>query len=82
MTFVSNLIQAVLVVAAVMLVALGPRTGLIVASLIPMSMISAMLVMSFFNIGLDQISLAALIIALGMLVDNGIVHGPRASWFR
>lgn len=71
--FVSNLIQAVLVVAAVMLVALGPRTGLIVASLIPMSMISAMLVMSFFNIGLDQISLAALIIALGMLVDNGIV---------
>lgn len=71
--FVSNLIQAVLVVAAVMLVFLGPRTGLIVASLIPMSMISAMLVMSFFDIGLDQISLAALIIALGMLVDNGIV---------
>lgn len=71
--FASNLMQAVLVVAAVMLVALGPRTGLIVASLIPMSMISAMLVMSFFNIGLDQISLAALIIALGMLVDNGIV---------
>ncbi|WP_299728431.1 efflux RND transporter permease subunit [uncultured Endozoicomonas sp.] len=71
--FVSNLLQAVLVVAAVMLFALGPRTGLIVASLIPMSMIAAMLVMSFLEIGLDQISLAALIIALGMLVDNGIV---------
>ena len=71
--FVSNLIQAVLVVAAVMLFSLGPRTGLIVASLIPTSMISAMLVMSFMGIGLDQISLAALIIALGMLVDNGIV---------
>ena len=71
--FVSNLVQSVLVVAAVMLISLGPRTGLIVATLIPVSMLAAMLVMSFFNIGLDQISLAALIIALGMLVDNGIV---------
>jgi len=56
-----------------MLVSLGLRTGLIVAVLIPASMVMAMLMMSFFNIGLDQISLAALIIALGMLVDNGIV---------
>jgi len=72
-SFVSNLVQAVAVVAAVMLFSLGLRTGLIVATLIPASMLAAMLVMSFFNIGLDQISLAALIIALGMLVDNGIV---------
>ncbi|MET4694250.1 efflux RND transporter permease subunit [Endozoicomonas lisbonensis] len=71
--FVSNLIQAVLVVSAVMLLSLGPRTGLIVATLIPASMIAAILVMSLVGIGLDQISLAALIIALGMLVDNGIV---------
>lgn len=71
--FVSNLVQAVLVVAAVMLLSLGLRTGLVVVTLIPGSMIAAMLVMSFMDIGLDQISLAALIIALGMLVDNGIV---------
>ena len=71
--FVSNLIQAVLVVTVVMLFSLGLRTGLIVASLIPMSMVFGILVMSFFNISIDQISLAALIIALGMLVDNGIV---------
>ena len=71
--FISNLIQAVLVVAAVMLLSLGLRTGLVVVALIPGSMIAAMLVMSFMNIGFDQISLAALIIALGMLVDNGIV---------
>ena len=71
--FVSNLIQAVLVVTIVMLFSLGLRTGLIVASLIPMSMVFGILVMSFFNISIDQISLAALIIALGMLVDNGIV---------
>lgn len=71
--FISNLLQAVLVVAAVMLLSLGLRTGLIVAVLIPCTMVTAILVMSVFSIGLDQISLAALIIALGMLVDNGIV---------
>ena len=71
--FVSNLVQAVLVVTLVMLFSLGLRTGLIVATLIPASMIFGILIMSFFNIGIDQISLAALIIALGMLVDNGIV---------
>ena len=72
-SFASNLLQAIFVVAAVMLISLGFRTGLIVAFLIPASMVVAMLLMSVFNIGLDQISLAALIIALGMLVDNGIV---------
>lgn len=71
--FVSNLVQAILVVTVVMLFSLGLRTGLIVASLIPMSMVFGLLVMSFFDISIDQISLAALIIALGMLVDNGIV---------
>ncbi|PKG80676.1 AcrB/AcrD/AcrF family protein [Colwellia sp. 75C3] len=71
--FSSNLIQAVIIVTLVMLLSLGFRTGLIVAVLIPASMIFAILVMSLFNIGIDQISLAALIIALGMLVDNGIV---------
>lgn len=71
--FVSNLLQAVIVVTIVMLLTLGLRTGLVVAMLIPTTMLLALIVMSVFNIGLDQISLAALIIALGMLVDNGIV---------
>ncbi|MCB1792123.1 MAG: efflux RND transporter permease subunit [Gammaproteobacteria bacterium] len=71
--FVANLLQAIAVVSAVMLLTLGLRTGLIVASLIPLTMLLAILLMSAFSIGLDQISLAALIIALGMLVDNGIV---------
>ena len=68
-----NLGQAVAIVLAVMLLFLGPRTGLVVASLVPMAMITALLVMSWLDIGLDQMSLAALIIALGMLVDNAIV---------
>ena len=71
--FVNNLLQAVLIVLGVMLAFLGLRTGLVVASLVPMAMILSLLVMSLLGIGLDQMSLAALIIALGMLVDNAIV---------
>ena len=71
--FVSNLYQAIAIVIGVMLVTLGLRTGLVVGSLIPMAMIMTLLVMSILDIGLDMVSLAALIIALGMLVDNAIV---------
>ncbi len=71
--FVRNLLQAITIVALIMLVFLGLRTGLVVASLIPVTIVAALLVMSLFSIGLDQMSLAALIIALGMLVDNSIV---------
>ena len=71
--FVNNLMQAVGIVILVMLFSLGFRTGLVVASLIPMAMIMALLVMGSLDIGLDQMSLAALIIALGLLVDNAIV---------
>jgi len=71
--FVRNLLQAIAIVMGVMLVALGIRTGLVVAPLIPMTMIMSLLIMSILDIGIDQMSLAALIIALGMLVDNAIV---------
>ncbi|MEE8526510.1 MAG: efflux RND transporter permease subunit, partial [Thermoanaerobaculia bacterium] len=71
--FVVNLYQAIAIVTLVMLFSLGLRTGLVVASLIPMAMLTTLLAMSFFSIGLDQMSIASLIIALGMLVDNAIV---------
>lgn len=71
--FVINLIEAVVIVCAVMLLFLGFRTGLIVASLIPVVILITFTIMGALSIGLDQISLAALIIALGMLVDNAIV---------
>lgn len=71
--FASNLLQAIAVVTVVMLLSLGFRIGIIVATLIPASMITGVLLMSVFDISIDQISLAALIISLGMLVDNGIV---------
>ena len=71
--FISNLIQAILVVTSVMLVFLGLRTGIIVAALIPVTIATAMFIMNELDIGLDQISLAALMISLGLLVDNAIV---------
>ncbi|MEM0911043.1 MAG: efflux RND transporter permease subunit [Pseudomonadota bacterium] len=71
--FVSNLFQAIVIVVIVMVVSLGLRTGMVVASLIPVVMVSTFFVMAQFDIGIDRISLAALIISLGLLVDNAIV---------
>jgi len=71
--FVSNLIQSVVVVLAVMFIFLGMRTGVVVASLIPAVIVTTLLLMSLAGVGLNQVSLAALIMALGMLVDNAIV---------
>jgi multidrug efflux pump subunit AcrB len=71
--FVGNLFQSVIVVLIVMLLFLGLRTGFIVASLIPCAIVSTIFLMYLTDIGLNKVSLASLIIALGMLVDNGIV---------
>lgn len=71
--FVGNLVQSVGIVLAVMLLFLGFRTGIVVASLIPLAILMTLLLMNTLNIGLNQVSLAALIMALGMLVDNAIV---------
>jgi multidrug efflux pump subunit AcrB len=68
--FINNLLQAIAVVVVVMLITLGLRTGLVVASLIPIAIVMSFMIMGFFDIGLDQMSLAALIISLGLLVDN------------
>ena len=71
--FIVNLIQAIVIVLAVMLLFLGVRSGLVIASLIPIVVISTLMLMGVFNMGLNQVTLAALIMALGMMVDNAIV---------
>jgi multidrug efflux pump subunit AcrB len=71
--FAGNLVQAVGIVMLVMLLSLGLRTGLVVASLIPMAIIMSFIFMALFDVGINSMSLAALIIALGLLVDNAIV---------
>ena len=71
--FTNNLLQSVAIVLLSMLLFLGLRTGLVVASLIPMTIIATLFIMGVLDLGLNQVSLAALIMALGMLVDNAIV---------
>lgn len=71
--FVDNVLQAVAIVLGSMLVMLGLRTGFVVAALVPSAMLMSLMVMQWMGLGLNQMTLAALIIALGMLVDNAIV---------
>lgn len=71
--FIVNLIQSIAIVLLVMLVFLGIRTGFVIASLIPIVTIMTLMVMGLIDMGLNQVTLAALIMALGMLVDNAIV---------
>ena len=71
--FVSNLLQSIGIVMAVMLVFLGLRTGIVVSGLIPMVTIMTLMLMGVIGMGLNQVTLSALIMALGMMVDNAIV---------
>lgn len=71
--FVSNLIQSILIVLIVMLLFLGLRSGLVIASLIPMVTLATLMFMGFISMGLNQVTLAGLIMALGMMVDNAVV---------
>ncbi|WP_422858444.1 efflux RND transporter permease subunit [Flagellimonas sp. S174] len=71
--FMVNLIESISIVLIVMLVFLGFRTGFVIASLIPIVTIMTLMLMGIINMGLNQVTLAALIMALGMLVDNAIV---------
>ena len=71
--FISNLMQSIGIVLVVMLIFLGFRTGIVIASLIPIVVIMTLMIMGLIGMGLNQVTLAALIMALGMLVDNAIV---------
>ena len=71
--FVESLTEAVLIVLAVSLVSLGLRTGLVVAIAIPLVLAMTFFLMNVFDIGLHKISLGALILSLGLLVDDAII---------
>ena len=70
---VNNLYQTLAIVLTVVMVFLGIRTGLIVGSFVPLAMLLGIVVMSLFDIEFQRMSIASMIISLGMLVDNGIV---------
>ena len=71
--FFINLIEALAIVIAVLLVTMGLRSGLIIGANLVLTILATFIFMLFLNIDLQRISLGALIIALGMLVDNAIV---------
>ena len=68
-----NLLQTVVVVLVVVMLALGFRTGLIVGAMVPLTMMATLVGMSLWGIELHRVSIAAIIVALGLLVDNGVV---------
>lgn len=70
---VNNVLQTVLVVLVIMMLFLGFRSGLIIASIVPLAVMFTLIGMSVVNINLEQVSIAAIIISLGLLVDNGVV---------
>lgn len=71
--FVTNLGQSVIIVLVVLLVAMGPRSGLIIGVILIITICGTFLVMHATGMILERISLGALIISLVMLVDNAIV---------
>ena len=71
--FVRSLAEAVVIVLAVTFFSLGVRTGFVVALSIPLVLAATFLFMSLFDVGLHKISLGALILSLGLLVDDAII---------
>ncbi|MBW1944574.1 MAG: efflux RND transporter permease subunit, partial [Deltaproteobacteria bacterium] len=71
--FIINLAEAVAIVVIVLLFFMGLRSGLIIGFILTLTIAATFVVMDYFQITLERISLGALIIALGMLVDNAIV---------
>ena len=71
--FMRTLMEAVAIVLLVSFISLGFRTGVVVALCIPLVLAVTFLLMKLFGIDLQRISLGALIIALGLLVDDAII---------
>ncbi|MGC2047007.1 MAG: efflux RND transporter permease subunit, partial [Gallionella sp.] len=71
--FERSLTEAVLIVLAVSFLSLGWRTGTVVALSIPLVLAITFFMMKVFDIDLQRISLGALVIALGLLVDDAII---------
>ena len=69
----SNVAQTFVVVGALVIVFLGLRAGLVAAMIVPFAVMFSVIGMRVFGIAIEQVSIAAIIIALGLLVDNGVV---------
>lgn len=68
-----NVVQTLAIVLVVVMLFLGMRTGLIVGAIVPFVILTTLAIMNINGMELERMSLATLIIALGLLIDNGIV---------
>ena len=75
-----SLLMGILIVAGVVILAMGLRLGLVVASVVPLVTFAALALFAIGGGVLHQISVAALVLALGMLVDNAIVVAENIQW--
>lgn len=71
--FIESLVQAVLIVIVVLLLFMGVKTGLLIGGILLVTVLGTFIFMNLGGWQLHRVSLGALIIALGMLVDNAIV---------
>lgn len=71
--FVENLVEAVAIVVGLLLIFMGLRSGILIGGILVLTILATFIVMRFYGIDLHSISLGALVIALGMLVDAAIV---------
>lgn len=71
--FVGNLFQSVAIVIVLLVIFMGFQSGLLIGGILLLNILATFLVMHFFGIVLHKMSLGALILSLGMLVDNAIV---------
>ncbi len=77
--FILNLIESLLIVIAIIFLVMGARAGWLIGSSLLFSVGGTMLVMLILGVSLNRTSLAAFIIAMGMLVDNAIVVTDNAQ---
>jgi multidrug efflux pump subunit AcrB len=80
--FLLNLLQGIILVGIFIFLAMGFRSSLVVMMAIPLSIIIGILVVDEMGFGLQQISIAGLVVALGMLVDNSIVIVQNINRYR
>jgi len=71
--FVVSLAEAMAIVIGVLMIAMGLRSGLLIGAILLLTVLATFIFMKMWGITLERVSLGALIIALGMLVDNAIV---------
>lgn len=77
--FILNLIESLLIVIVIIFIVMGSRAGMLVGSSLLFSVGGTLLIMLIWGVGLNRTSLAAFIIAMGMLVDNAIVVTDNAQ---